>query len=293
MLREDKPLHLSPYDHPDIYPGPRPWSSFMFYKGVAHRIEEDSSSFEESKLHISQSEHLYGSFLTSTSTQLSVQEFLSSIDEVPINERIPVLAYGSNVCLAQLLYKSSLNPNVSDLYLCFRAMIKDVDVIYGSFLAPYGALPAILAPVEGAETEVWVTLLDPKQLDHMSTTEGGYELKYYEGNKVKIFMKEQIQKVYAYHNSKALFYNQSFYRFTDIPGTSTLPSSWQADMLNMLQGVFSFGGAREEFIHLLRWNNSFREKFELFLSDLEVHIEHPEWKIAKDFQRIKELRYTK
>jgi hypothetical protein len=63
-------------------------------------------------------------------------------------------------------------------------MIKDTDVVYGSFLAPYGALPAIIAPVQGAETEVWVTFLEPDQLKQMNKTEGGYELREHTGGKV-------------------------------------------------------------------------------------------------------------
>ncbi len=290
MFRENKPIHLSPYDHPDIYPGPRPWSSFIFLNGVAHRMEEDHRSFEESVIHLSKSDHLYGSFLNSTNMQVSVQDFLSSKNEVPIQDRIPVLAYGSNVCLAQLLYKSSLNSSISDLYICFRAMLKDTDVIYGSFLAPYGALPAILAPVEEAETEVWVTLLDPKQLEHMTTTEGGYALKYYGGNKLQLFLKEQIQTVYAYHNPKAFVLNDSFYRFSDIPGTSPLPSAWQADMLDKLRLICPFEGTREEFIHLLRWNHSFRLNVERLLANYEVIIDHPDWKLAKSFRTIQEIR---
>jgi hypothetical protein len=184
MYRENKPSHLSPYDHPDIYPGPRPWSSFMFYKGIAHRIEENGESFEESVIHLSHSEHMYGSFLSSNNTKTTIRDFLLHKNETPLRKRIPVLAYGSNVCLAQLLYKSSLNRNVSDMYICFRAMIKDTDVVYGSFLAPYGALPAIIAPVQGAETEVWVTFLEPDQLKQMNKTEGGYELREHTGGKV-------------------------------------------------------------------------------------------------------------
>ncbi|MFZ3589799.1 hypothetical protein ACOI1C_11090 [Bacillus sp. DJP31] len=293
MLRENKPIHLSPYDHPDIYPGPRPCSSFIFYKGVAHRIEEEHRSFEESIVHVSKSDHLNGSFLTSTSEQMTVGEFLSSNNEVSIHDRIPVLAYGSNVCLAQLLYKSSLNSAVSDLYLCFRATLKDTDVIYGSFLAPYGALPAILAPIDGAETEVWVTLLDPKQLEHMTTTEGGYKLKYYEGNKLQMYLQEQVQRVYAYHYPKALIIDDSFYRFTDIPGTSPIPSSWQADMLNRLHDISPFEGTREEFIHLIRSNYSFRHQIELLLANYEVNIEHPDWNLATSFQTLQEIRERK
>ena len=34
MYTINKPLHLSPYDHPDIYPGPAPEKSYLYYNQV-------------------------------------------------------------------------------------------------------------------------------------------------------------------------------------------------------------------------------------------------------------------
>jgi hypothetical protein len=264
----------------------------MFYKGVAHRIEENHHSFEESMIHLSQNDHMFGSFLTASLSKVTVQDFLKQNNEVSIRDRIPVLAYGSNVCLAQLLYKSSLNPNISDLFLCFRAVIKDTDVLYGSFLAPYGALPAIIGPVEGAETEVWVTLLDREQLELMNKTEGGYEIRVHNKGKISLFLKEQIRLVYAYYYPNALQINSSIYRFSDIPGKSPLPSAWQADMLNELKQVCRFEGTREEFIHLLRWNHAFRVNVHDTLKKYEVILEHPDWAETGTIQTIEEIRQS-
>ncbi|WP_246938835.1 hypothetical protein [Bacillus pinisoli] len=289
MYRENKPLHISPYDHPDIYPGPRPWSSFVFYKGVAHRIEE-RVCLEESMIHVSTGGERFGSFLPGSSKAVTLAQFLDEEGHTPLHKRIPVLAYGSNVCLAQLLYKANLNHNVSDLYICFRATLLDTDIVYGSFLAPYGALPAIMAPVKGAETEVWVTFLEPEQLEHMNKTEGGYQLRELSNGKIKWTVENQIHTYYAYYCDKALWFKDSFVRFPDIPGNSPLPAIWQADMLVHVKELCQFGGTREEFIHLLRWNHSFRLSVEEVLKTFEVTIDHPDWVPTQHFYTIEEQK---
>ncbi|MFD1739120.1 hypothetical protein ACFSCX_21655 [Bacillus salitolerans] len=290
MFRDNKPIHLSPYDHPDIYPGPRPVSSFLFSNGVAHRIEEGAPSVEDSIIHLSSSDHMYGSFIYPSHTKITVRDYLEANQLTPMIDRIPVLAYGSNVCLAQLLYKSSINKNVSDLFLCMRATIIDTDVVYGALLAPYGALPAIIAPVKDARTEVWVTFLDKDQLEQMHQTEGGYEFRVHKGNKIELFANESITNVYAYYYPRALFFHDSYYRFPDIPGVSSLPSMWQADMINECKMLCEFEGTREGFIHLVRWDHSFRLKVKQRLSKFESILEHPDWEIANDVYTMKELR---
>jgi hypothetical protein len=289
MYRENKPITLSPYDHPDIYPGPRPVSSFLFQNGIAHRIEEGHTSIEESMIHISKNEHMYGSFLYSSDATISVKDFLKSNGLAPIKDRVPVLAYGSNVCLAQLIYKSSINSTVSDVFLCFRAMIKDTDVVYGALLAPYGALPAIIAPVPEALTEVWVTFLDREQLEHMHKTEKGYEFRVHKGNKINLFVEEQLTNVYAYFYDKALTIENTYFRFPDIPGTSSLPSIWQADMLSRLKDMYGFEGTREGFIHLLRWDYSFRNTIKQKISEHEKVLVHPDWEEAVEILTLKEI----
>lgn len=290
MYRENKPIQLSPYDHPDIYPGPRPSNSFMFYKGLAHRIEEDHDTFEDSVIHLSHSDHMYGSFQAPSNEQISVKAFLNEINETPVEERIPVIAYGSNVCLAQLLYKSSLNKNVSDLYLCFRAVMRDSDVIYGAFLAPYGSLPAIIGPVEGAECEVWVTLLTREQVELMNRTEGGYELRAHHGGKVELSLSEQLKTVYAYYYPKALYVEGSLVRFPDIPGKSILPSVWQADMLNKLKELCTYTGTREEFIHQLRWDYIFKQEVLRILRNYTKLVEHEDWTSTRELVSIGKMR---
>ena len=61
-----------------------------------------------------------------------------------------------------------------------RAVVDDVDVVYGAHLAEYGALPATLLETPGACAHVFVTWLTSMQLERMNETEGlghSYQLR--------------------------------------------------------------------------------------------------------------------
>lgn len=279
MFRENKPLHLSPYDHPDIYPGPRPNRSFLYYKGQAHSIEvSEQNYYGESNVYISEVDHILGSVAFPSSTKQTIDEFLKKQNLVPMAQRVPVVGYGSNVCLAQLKYKFSLTPHINDIMICLRGEMIDSDIVYGSFLAPYGALPAVIAPVQQAKTEVWITFIDKEQLDLMNSTEGGYELRVHDAGKIKLeHLGEITHPVYAYYYPHALRIDGELVRFNDIPGTSSLKPMWQADMIDKIKMLFKFGGTREQFIHNLRWNHVFRKNINQFLTEFDYEFNHPDW----------------
>ena len=294
MYRENKPIHIGPYDHPDIYPGPRPSSSFLYHNGIAHRIEErENIPVEKQVVHYARGEEVSGSLAFSTPEQYTVEELLMTEGLSPIENRIPLLAYGSNVCLAQLRYKFSLNPDLSDFILYYRAELKDTDIVAGSFLAPYGALPAVIAPVDGAKVEVWVTFVDREQLELLNRTEGGYVLREHLNKKLTLKTGETFEKVYAYYYPHAYLREEAFVRFMDIPGESKVPSMWQADMLNELKAMLGYGGHREEFIHELRWNTDLRLKVSTMLEGLDVTFDHPDWVEPKGFHTLKEMKRSK
>ncbi|TLS38060.1 hypothetical protein [Pseudalkalibacillus caeni] len=291
MYRENKPADVGPYDHPDIYPGPRPSSSFIYHKGKAHRIiEEQGTKAEDLILHYSNAEDMLGTLAFASHDEISVREFLKRQSVESIGDRIPVLAYGSNVCLAQLQYKFSLNPDMSDLVIFYRATITDTDVVYGSFLSPYGALPAVIAPIEGAETEVWVTFVEREQLDLLNRTEGSYVLREHNKGKIKLANGEVFEKVYAYYYPHAYKKDGTYYRFKDIPGRSSLPSRWQADMLNDLKGLVAFEGHREEFIHNIRWKPTFHQRIGNFLEQFNETFDHPDWEVISSIDTVQKMK---
>ncbi|WP_257349427.1 hypothetical protein [Pseudalkalibacillus decolorationis] len=278
MYRDNKPINVSPYDHPDIYPGPRPNSSFIYYEGKAHRIvEQKGVSIEDLVVEYSDSSSLQGSFAEQASYKRSIGDFLHDQELSPLEERVPLVAYGSNICLAQLSYKFNLNKGLNDFVLCLRGAMSDSDIVYGSFLAPYGSLPAIIAPVKNALTEIWLTFVDPEQLEHMNRTEGGYVLREHQGQKLLTANGEQFGSVYAYYYPHALEVEGCWYRFPDIKGESSLTSMWQADMLNKVKQNVGFPGTREEFIHQLRWNTSFYREMQQWLKQFDSQFDHPDW----------------
>ena len=61
-----------------------------------------------------------------------------------------------------------------------RAVVDEVDVVYGAHLAEYGALPATLLETPGTCAHVFVTWLTSMQLERMNETEGlghSYQLR--------------------------------------------------------------------------------------------------------------------
>ncbi|WP_223700796.1 hypothetical protein [Sutcliffiella deserti] len=287
MYRDNKPFDLSPYDQPNIYPGPRPNSSFLFWKGKAHRMSGlKGLPLEQQSIYLSNTDHILGSLAFNSFEERKVEDFLGGSS---IKEKIPVVAYGSNVCLAQLRYKFSLRPSDSDFMLCVKGEITDSDIVYSSFLAPYGSLPAVIAPMKGAKTEVWITFMDEDQLKLINATEKDYELREHTGKKLVLNTGEVFDKVYAYYVPKALLWEGEMVRFKDIPSTSTLQEKWHIDMLDDLKKKVDFLGTREEFIHLLRWNFSYREFIEKFLREHTYEFEHPDWLPVEKISTIGEM----
>lgn len=277
MYREKKPFDISPYDHPDIYPGPRPATSFLFWQGKAHRLESGKGlPVEDHSIHFSNVDHVLGSLAFQSSDVKKVEDYLMGDG---LSSKVPVVAYGSNICLAQLQYKFSLRPEEDDFMICLKANVMDSDIVYAPFLAPYGSLPAVIAPVENAVSEVWLTFIEKKQMELINSTEKGYELREHSGKKVQLETGEVFEKVYAYYEPRALIWEGEMRRFKDIPGSSSLPSVWQSDMLNDLKTGVEHKGTREEFIHLLRWDRNYRDYIESYLkSDCTFTYDHPDWK---------------
>ncbi|KPB04915.1 hypothetical protein [Bacillus sp. CHD6a] len=80
-------------------------------------------------------------------------------------------------------------------------------------------------------------------------------------------------------------------RFKDISGQSPLQSVWQSEMLNELKLAVGHRGTREEFIHLLRWDRSYRDHVEGFLEDECTYaFDHPDWNTAEPILSIGEMK---
>ena len=87
-----------------------------------------------------------------------------------MDERMPVLAYGSNAAPAQLKRKFAATLD-NELIPVFKVILPGFDVVYSARISSYGAIPAALAPSKGTVLETFVTYLNEAQLRVMHKTE--------------------------------------------------------------------------------------------------------------------------
>lgn len=82
--------------------------------------------------------------------------------------RLPVIASGSNASPTRLAAKFRDNEKIP----VTRAELRHFAVVFAGHFTAYGAIPATLAPCEGAVTEVWITWLTRAELAVMHRSEG-------------------------------------------------------------------------------------------------------------------------
>ena len=92
--------------------------------------------------------------------------------DIDLDERAPLLAYGSNGSPEVLGRKLALS---GDPVLVEPAWLDDFDVVYSAHISPYGAVPATLQRSPGTSVRVTVLHLTPEQLRLISATEPNYE----------------------------------------------------------------------------------------------------------------------
>ncbi len=275
MFTDHKPLDLSAYDHPDIYPGPTPSHSFVYAKDMVYSLNDHENP---SRLVL---DHL--------GKRVSLNNFLKERGATPLEERYPVLSYGSNVCLAQLKYKFNLNPKVNDVVIHLKGSIKDSDVLYAASITHYGAIPALLGPMKGNQCQVWLSLFDKKQLHHINLTEKYYSLAVHVGKKIRLDSGLFPKECYAYHYNKALSINGALYRYPDIPASqSSAHGVWQAHMLQYMSECFSM--EREKFIQKVKNDVGFRRRVQRTLDLLSIPVVLEDWEPIKKIRSWREIK---
>lgn len=275
MFTHQKPLDLSAYDHPDIYPGPTPSRSFVYANDIVYYLNEHENPGRI--------------VLQLSGRRLSLNKFLKEKGATPLEERYPVLSYGSNVCLAQLKHKFNLNPKVNDLVIHLKGSIKDSDVLYAASITKYGAIPAMLGPMKGNQCQVWLSLFDENQLHHISLTEKHYSLAVHIGKKIVLDSGLTPKECYAYHYNKALSINGAVYRYPDIPASqSSAREVWQAHMLQYMSHCFSM--ERENFILKVKHDASFRKRVQRTLDLLALPVVLEDWEPVAKLRTWREIK---
>lgn len=92
--------------------------------------------------------------------------------EIDREERVPMLAYGSNAAPEVLARKLALS---EEPVLVVPAWLDDFDVVYSAHISPYGAIPATLQRSPGTKVRVHVVYMTSAQVGLVSATEPNYE----------------------------------------------------------------------------------------------------------------------
>lgn len=98
---------------------------------------------------------------------------MSPLPEGACSGRFPVIASGSNASPARLLAKFGDNHRIP----VTRATLEGFAVVFAGHFTAYGAIPATLAPHDGASSSVWITWLTADQLQIMHRSEGVVECR--------------------------------------------------------------------------------------------------------------------
>lgn len=166
---ESADKYVAPIEDPLKYPGQRPPTGFVLANAMVWPIIYDGNAkgsvastcsglvpFDSS-----------GEFFT-------INKFLESRKAVPLEERFPVLAYGSNPVPGQLVRKFGSDAVVPVIF----GALKNSDVVYNLISNMGYAFAEMIIDEESTAGIIGVTFLDPQQLRKMIETEQNYHLAY-------------------------------------------------------------------------------------------------------------------
>ena len=143
------------------YPFPAPPHSYLFVNGVAHEIVEPGR------------DPVHDGRLRDGEGVVPAAELLRRLDiagAAGLDDRVPVIAHGSNASPEQLARKFA--DFEGDVVIpVIKAWLDDHDVVYATHLTRYGAIPATLERSPGPSVELAVTFLSAPQLALMHDPE--------------------------------------------------------------------------------------------------------------------------
>ena len=141
----------APRNSPTCYPGTRPPESYLFGSNniipikITDRLEDSDAD------------------------GMPLPAKLKTLEASPLEERYPIIGYGSNANPVQLQSKFKGKDAVIPV---LRGMLDGYDVVYANSFASYGSVPATITESSKTKVQVWVNLLDKHQLAIMDKTEG-------------------------------------------------------------------------------------------------------------------------
>ena len=155
------PEHDGPLARAKGYPYRAPRHSYVFVNGVDYPIVRfDGDPVRDGELRVDGEALPVAGALR----RLGVR------DAAGLDERVPVIAHGSNASPERLARKFA---DVGDdvVIPVMRAWLADYDVVYAAHFTGYGAIPSTLEASPGTTAQIAVTWLTADQLALMHTTE--------------------------------------------------------------------------------------------------------------------------
>lgn len=163
----------APRVEPLLYPGTRPEHAFTTGEGQVWPINVAET---EGGIHFG---------VNTPEGVFDLNDALRYYRVAPMEDRHPIVGFGSNACPGQLCEKFSPAQNKwgditeeGDHHIIptLRGKLSDVAAAYSSRLGIHGYMFAELIEAQGAETEVFVNFLSPGQLARMIRSEGQYKI---------------------------------------------------------------------------------------------------------------------
>ncbi len=150
------------------YPGKRPSTSFVLSNRIVHPIvyndEEKGSPGSTANGQVN---------LDSDGNHLTINKFLESRKVALLEERFPVIGYGSNPAPGQLISKFGSETVIP----VFQGIVRNCDFVY-NLISNMGYAFAEMISENYCDGYIWVTFLDHKQLEKMIESEQNYNLAY-------------------------------------------------------------------------------------------------------------------
>jgi len=158
MRIEGGEFGAAPVDDPRCYPGQIPDYSYVLVRDTVRPFEAGST----------------GGLLD------ALGDSLLRLGAAPLEQRHPVLFYGSNAAPAQLARKYA-NSSAGFVVPAVLGAVDGVDAVYSCHVSPYGAVPATLIASPGTSLSVHVGILQHEQIVVLDKTEPNYHRRTLSG----------------------------------------------------------------------------------------------------------------
>ena len=189
-------LRDRPCEYPDARPARERWP-FLYHRSMAYPLAPDAN------LPVT----LPDLALRTERGVETLAAWLQVAGATPLEERIPVLAVGSNVYPRQLADKFLLHPVADDSVITLPCRIRGLRVVYAAALSiNNGYVPVTVQHAPTAETATWIQWLTADQLGAISATEGRrYALVECSGDGLTVpGLRERPSTLYAWRHDAVL-----------------------------------------------------------------------------------------